>query len=189
MQQMSELRLRVLWHVLSLHECAATGEQLRRGRLLDVGYGNGSFIRAAAAVGWAAVGNDVNPTEYPGVRRVALPTDPLPPEERYRVITFFDSLEHFEDLAAPRAAALSTDWLMISVPRAPRSFPSRPWKHFRPGEHHHYWWNPRSFELIFTTPEVQARLVYAEHPEDHIRGTLPDGVPNIMTCVLRLERL
>src|SRR3546814_16460864 len=56
------------------------------------------LIRHAFDNCWDAFGYDVNPTEYDGVRRVDLPFTPLPARERYRVITFFDALEHFEDL-------------------------------------------------------------------------------------------
>lgn len=185
-ESMSELRLRVLEAVIDLYETAPMGEMFRRGgRLLDVGYGNGSFIREARRYGWDAYGYDVNPTEYEGVRRVDLPLKPLPSHERYRAITFFDALEHFEDLRwAPQLAA-NTDWLMISVPQAPTQFPWGQWKHRRPGEHHFYFNAAHTLNTIFSGPLVQAQVVYCANPEDLIRGSLPDGQPNILTCVLR----
>lgn len=185
---MSERRLDVVEQVIHLFETLPIGRALARGRLLDVGYGNGAFLREAARRGWETFGNDVNPTPYEGVRPVPLPVDPLPEVERYRVITFFDAIEHFEDLADAPQIAQNTDWLAITVPKAPSYFLSQDWKHYRPGEHHFYWWNARSFEKIFGRGETRVSLVYVDSPEDTIRGKLPDGLDNTMTCVLRCQR-
>lgn len=184
---MSDLRRRVIEATVHLYETIPAGKHIvcQRGRLLDVGYGDGSFIRRMRQCGWKPFGNDINPTKYDGVERVELPIELLPENERYRVITFFDSLEHFEDLTEPKKVARNTDWIFITVPRAPHWFLSEPWKHRRPGEHHFYWWNPRSFEVLFSSKEVTAKLVYFDNPEDVIRGMLPDSLPNTMTCAIR----
>lgn len=188
---MSDLRRRVLETTIHLHETIPAGKHVvcQRGRLLDVGYGDGSFIRRALGCGWDAFGFDVNPTEYDGVRRIEqLPLLPLDedPAQRYRVITFFDSLEHFEDLRWASYLATNAEWIMVSVPRAPEGFPTVPWKHRRRGEHHFHFRSARSFETIFSGPATRAVLRYAGNPEDVLRGTLPDGQPNILTCVLQI---
>lgn len=186
-EAMSDLRRRVLEGVIHLHETLPLGQVcVRRGRLLDVGVGNGSFIRRARGCGWDAWGHDVNPTEYEGVRRTSLPIDRiLAPEERYRVITFFDCLEHFQELEwAPRLAR-NTDWIMLSAPRVPDGFPTVEWKHRRIGEHHFHFRNPETFEVLFGSSDVRVTCVYFDNPEDVIRGNLPDGQPNVMTVALR----
>lgn len=184
---MSELRLRVLETVIHLHEGLPKGHAVvRRGRLLDVGFGNGSFIRHARERGWDAFGYDVNPTEYAGVRRASLPNRTLlPPEQRFRVVSFFDTLEHFTNLEWCPALAQNTDWIVISAPRVPDQFPQIEWKHRRPGEHHFHFRVPETFEVLFTSQKTRATCVYFAAPEDAIRKSLPDGQPNVMTVILR----
>ena len=181
-EQMSELRLRVLEQTLYLHETLSSGNRfgVLKGPLLDVGYGNGSFIRQCLVEKWDAYGCDVNPTEYAEVRRLDLAEALRSP--RWRVVTFFDSLEHFESLDEVRAIVEHTDWILVSAPLPPPSFPrDLAWKHYRPGEHHFYFHQPWTFERIFPG----AHVVYVGCPEDSIRGKLPDGSTNIQTVILR----
>jgi len=185
-ETMSELRCRFVEAGIDLHEFLPDGyREIWHGKLLDVGFGNGSFIRTASRKGWDAYGCDVNPTEYPGVRRVELPLQVLPVEERYRVITFFDAIEHFEDLRPLKTLVHNTEWIFISVPLPPPSFPAhRTWKHFRPGEHHYHFRNPFAFEKLFLTDTREAKIRYIGTPEDAIRKTLADGRDNIQTIGL-----
>lgn len=185
---MSELRLDLIHHLLSLYEGVGSDIGYRYGRLLDVGYGNGAFIRAAKNDCWDAYGNDVNPTPYEGVRQVDLPNLPEWPV-RYRVITFFDCLEHFEDLMEARWVSHHTDWLVLSFPQMPPNFPyeHKDWKHVRAGEHHLFF-TPQSLAVIFSHGGVKAELVYQGNPEDSIRGKLPGGLPNICTAALRCRK-
>src|SRR5689334_21473503 len=62
--------------------------------LLDVGYGSGAFLTVAQHIGPKVFGYDV-PPQYPleGVELVESIFD-----REYEVVTFFDSLEHFEDI-------------------------------------------------------------------------------------------
>jgi hypothetical protein len=187
-ERMSRLRLDLLDHVLFVQEALPERKpRAELGRLLDVGYGNGSFIHGALRYGWDAYGNDVNPTEYPGVRRVGLPTQERTPGPRYRVITFFDALEHFESLDEVRRVVYNTDWIVVSVPVPPPGFLGHPetWKHWRPGEHHWYFHHPFSLEHVFRQPGREARVRYIGHPEDVIRQKLPDGQDNVMTVFLQ----
>lgn len=183
--QMSHIRLAYLEYILYLHEVMSAHRfGLQKGRLLDVGYGNGSFIRHARDSGWDAFGNDVNPTKYEGVRKVSLQDVLTGP--RWRVVTFFDSLEHFEDFSQIRKIVQNTDWIMISAPLPPKRFPAwvDGWKHYRPGEHHSYFSAAWSYEHLFQTATHEVKVRFVGTPEDHIRGKLPDGSDNILTCVL-----
>lgn len=186
-ERMSQLRLHLLEYVLHLHEAVPEGKlRIESGRILDVGYGNGSFIRQALRSGWDAYGNDVNPTKYPGVRQIGLPTQERTPGPRYRAITFFDALEHFETLDEVRKVVYNTDWIIVSVPMPPRGFLGQPetWKHWRPGEHHWFFHHPFSLERVFSLPGREARVRYIGHPEDAIRGKLHDDQDNIITIAL-----
>lgn len=184
---MSRLRRKVVETALYLYEgIFCDPVYIKRGKLLDIGYGNGSFIREMESAGWDAYGNDVNPTEYSGVRRVDLPLQVLPENERYRVITFFDAIEHFEDLRPLKTLVHNTDWIFISVPLPPPSFPAkREWKHYRTGEHHFYLRNPFAFEKLFCTDTRESKVRYIATPEDTIRQKLSDGRDNIQTIALQ----
>ena len=188
-EQMSALRRNVFEHVLYIEEAISCDRRFgfQRGSLLDVGFGNGSFIRHARECGWDAFGYDVNPTEYEGVRRKTL-EEALAAE--WRVMSFFDSLEHFAELIAARRLASRAEWLVVSVPLPPLNFVKEPtaWKHLRPGEHHWHFRQPWTLARVFSGDTTSARVVYASYPEDSIRGKLPDGQPNILTCVLKVER-
>lgn len=186
-RKMSHLRLAVVESVLRLYESLNEGSvAVQKGRLLDVGYGNGDFIRVANQNGWDAWGNDVNPTAYEGVRPARLPNEPQW-SIHYRVITFFDSLEHFEDLNHARWASHAADWLIFSFPVVPPLFPyQKEFRHYRPGEHHLYFF-PDGLERIFSHNGRKAELVYHSHVEDQIRTPSGDD-PNIWTVALRCSK-
>jgi hypothetical protein len=104
------------------------------GKLLDVGYGNGAFLKLAGKAGFTAFGNDVHGCGHQfGVHDVSLNGD------HYDVVTFFDSLEHFASLERPREVCRLATTVIVSMPCLPESEADIPtWKHFRPGEHLHY---------------------------------------------------
>jgi hypothetical protein len=194
--RMSSLRLRLVEQVLYTQETLPDYQGrfgVKRGPLLDVGYGNGSFIRRCLAEKWDAFGFDVNPTQYQGVRSLPWVQCIAPGlrfrDGRWRVVSFFDSLEHFETLEEVRRLVEVTDWLVISAPLPPPSFPQdQAWKHYRPGEHHWAFHQPWTFERIFRTETAQARVAYVGTPEDSIRGKLLDGSDNIQTVILKTRR-
>lgn len=186
--RMSSLRATLLETLLLLHDSLPQGHTMtKKGPLLDVGYGNGSFIRECQNRGWSAFGNDVNPTRYRGVHQVTLPTETLPESNRYRVITFFDALEHFERLDEVSKVSQNTDWIVCSYPRPPVGWPysGKPWKHYRPGEHH-FFFTPPSLVRLFSNRRYAAELMYVGNPEDWIRGKGEHGEPNIETVALKM---
>lgn len=144
----------------------------KAGRLLDVGYGNGAFVRAASAAGFDAYGNDVHKADY-GIREAELNdgTD-------WDVVTFFDSLEHFPDLEVIRDLSRRSHYVIVSLPNRPARFPqSLSWKHHRPGEHLHYFCLT-SLSRLFN----DKKLVVVSDLEDTIRGSDSEG-QNILTTV------
>jgi SAM-dependent methyltransferase len=146
----------------------------RNGRILDVGYGNGSFLKKAAKAGFSAFGSDVHGTDY-GVHDIPLDEAAM---GSWDVVTFFDSLEHFSDLSLPREVALRARVVIASIPCRPDEFPAcKEWRHYRPGEHLHYF-SRYSLELFFVSHHVVASR---SDVEDTIRGKLPSGEQNILT--------
>jgi hypothetical protein len=138
------------------------------GTLLDIGYGDGSFLKFCEKRGWKGYGYDINPTDY-GVSRKTF-SEIL--REPFDVITLFDSLEHMDDFSWVKE--LRCKLLVISTPYTPCDFPAnQEYKHYRPLEHFHYF-NPRCLIAEFGNP------VFLSTKEDHVRGTLGD-FPNILT--------
>ena len=93
------------------------------GRLLDVGCGDGSFLRAARERGWSVLGTEFNPR---GARQAGLEVyerlEEVLPRGPFDCITLWHSLEHLKDpLAALRqlTGALAPGGVMVvAVPDA-----------------------------------------------------------------------
>jgi hypothetical protein len=113
--------------------------------LLDVGYGNAAFLNSSRPLIPKLYGNDVARQLLPdGVEYVE---DIM--EEKYDVITFFDSLEHMEDIEFVKD--LKCNYICVSLPWChyfnDEWFES--WKHRKPDEH--LWhFNKGSLEKFMT---------------------------------------
>lgn len=143
------------------------------GRLLDVGYGTGSFVRTAMKAGFDAYGTDVHGVDC-GVRECSLASD-----ESWDVVTFFDSLEHFVDLSVVRDLGRRAGLVVVSLPKTPRDFAlDQGWRHYKPGEHLHYF-NEQSIARLFE----DKKLLATSDVEDAVRGRLREE-QNILTVVL-----
>lgn len=148
------------------------------GRLLDIGYGNGSFLKAAGKAKFEAHGYDVHGLgDRYGVKEASLD------EGKWDVVTLFDSIEHFDDLSAIRTFDDRSPFIIVSTPYRPSFFPDfLDWKHFRPGEHLHYF-SKVSLSVLFPSHE----LILVSDIEDAVRGSCKiqgrDDFNNIMTCV------
>jgi len=165
--QMSYLRLGYLLGVINT----------KPKSLLDVGYGNGSFIEACQNTIEYCYGNDIN--SYPLPANAEFVTDIT--SHFYDVITFFDSLEHFIDIDI--VGFLKCNYVMISVPCC-HNFSDDwflNWKHRRPDEH--LWhFNEQSLTNFFT--EHNYTLVSLSNIEDTIRKPIDDNT-NILTAIFK----
>jgi len=149
-----------------------------KGRLLDVGYGNGAFLRAAEQLGFDVYGSDLHGADV-GIRDV-----PLVGDEKWDAVTFFDSLEHFPDFEPACHVLKRTQVAVLSVPLKPSWWPKwQPkWKHYKPGEHLHYF-TRRS--LVTFMYQLGFTPHYLGNFEDGIRGSLENGEQNILTAVFK----
>jgi hypothetical protein len=146
----------------------------------DVGCGTGAFLAEMDRRNWTAkiAGHDVSDYPLPQfIERV--------PEWSYRewdVLTFFDSLEHFQHLGDLNLVRAKT--IIISVPWYHPELGNdwfNTWKHKRPGEH--LWhFTPGSLSEIFG--KFDYRTVFIGSPEDAVRGSAPWG-SNILTMVFQ----
>lgn len=99
--------------------------------ILDIGYGNGGFLSTCSNIIQNCYGNDVSSYSIPDG---CIFIDDICKDE-YDVITFFDSLEHFEDLSFINN--LKCKYICISVPEC-HYFSDKwfdLWKHRRENEH------------------------------------------------------
>lgn len=150
-----------------------------KGKLLDVGYGNGAFLSAAKHLEFDVHGSDLH-----GVKSW-VPDVPLVSDEQWDVVTFFDSLEHFPSLEPAQHVLKRTQTAVVSVPLRPVWWPALlpEWKHYKPGEHMHYF-SQTSLREFMADLGLHS-VPYAGDIEDAIRGPLSTGDQNILTAVFK----
>ena len=101
--------------------------------LLDVGYGNGDFLKECSKAIDELYGNDIEPA-YPLPDNISFVKDITKIE--VDVITFFDSLEHFHDIEFVKD--LKCKYVVISLPWCYQGSNDEwfnSWKHRKPNEH------------------------------------------------------
>jgi len=168
-REMSELRWRFIQSALNLP---------RGSRILDVGYGNGVFLKNARDLGMDIFGIEVHSQDY-GIPRVAFDTT-----LSFDLISFFDSLEHFATFDA--IMNLSAKNVVVSIPNRPACLASTPnlWRHYKPGEHLHYF-SSASLDHLMRNWGFDQKIAEG-FPEDELRGKLvmaDETVNNIYTAI------
>ena len=151
--------------------------------VLDVGYGNGGFLRAMQSAGVECAGSDISGYPLPPGCRWVAPED-LPARD-WDLITFYDSLEHFPSLDFLRS--LRAEYVAITAPCVREGASVdwlAGWKHLRPGEHLHHF-------TVTAAQRMMARLGYrlgqVGYVEDMIR-TPRAFERNIFTAVFHREQ-
>ncbi len=152
-------------------------------RILDVGYGNGSFMTAAKQCIPYVAGCDLSPYPVPdGCIKVHSLTD-----ASYNVVCFFDSLEHFDDINV--IGLLHTDYVFISVPWCHYKDDAwfETWYHRRPNEH--LWhFNDAALRAFFDSHGFTC--VYMSNFEDTIRKNAAVApLPNILSAIFCKRKL
>ena len=98
--------------------------------IIDIGIGGGRFVNLMMCSGY-----DVNPSAVRWLKDSGLYRNPY--DKRVDVLTFWDSLEHIPDPAA--IVKQARKWVFVSMPIYQNEAHCRASKHFKPGEHLHYW--------------------------------------------------
>jgi SAM-dependent methyltransferase len=148
-------------------------------KILDIGYGNGSFLKYAREHGMHIFGIDLHGEDF-GIPETDYKTDTA-----FDLVCFFDSLEHFDTFAQP--LALKAKNVVVSVPDPPEDFLFKSpceWRHYRPGEHLHYF-SRFSLDLLMHRWGLSSKRAEG-HPEDALRGKLTIGgqaYDNIYTAI------
>lgn len=145
--------------------------------ILDVGYGNGSFLKVCKKIIPECYGYDV--TSYRVPEGVVFLDDWTKSE--VDLITFFDVLEHLENPYIIKD--LNVKYLVISLPWCHYESDEwfEEWKHRRPNEH--LWhFDERSIQNFANTCGFE--VISSTSLEDTIRGRYK-GTPNILTVCLK----
>jgi len=101
--------------------------------ILDVGYGNGSFLKICTEHINECFGNDIS--EYPLPENCEFIDNIF--ENNFDVVCFFDSLEHFDDIEF--VSKLKTKYIFISLP----------WCHYHSDEWFEHWKHRRVDEHLY----------------------------------------
>jgi len=147
--------------------------------ILDVGYGDGSFLKVSNNIIPHCYGYDISSYPVPdGCEEVFDIKDKF-----YDVITFFDSLEHFEDIEFVKD--LNCSAICVSVPCCHNFDDSwfDNWKHRRPNEH---LWHFNESSLINFMRRMGYVLISSSNVEDTIRKNKTNE-SNILTCVFKKD--
>jgi hypothetical protein len=170
-REMSDVR----WDFIQSHLALPAGR-----RILDVGYGNGAFLKRAREAGMCIHGIDVHSEDF-GIPNVDFDT-----KLEFDLACFFDSIEHFP--VFDPIFKLKAKVAIVSIPNTPVSLLASPktWRHFKPGEHLHYF-SRTSLDKLMLRWGFTHKLTEG-FPEDQLRGKLViDGMSadNIYTAIYR----
>ena len=119
--------------------CALLERHLYYGSsVLDIGAGSGAFVHAAINDGFAAKGFEVIPQGAERLRSVGLFNDD---PSNFDAVTFWDSIEHMENPEGWMRRLGKKTMVFASLPIFSSLRNVRLSKHYRPGEHLHYFTN------------------------------------------------
>jgi len=146
--------------------------------ILDVGYGNGSFLKYCLKHDKICFGYDISGYELPKEITITQNIN-----EAVDIVSFFDSLEHFPQVDLNNILnQLKCRYISISVPwnhYEGKEFET--WKHRKPNEHRHHFSAVGLANLFYKS---NFKLIEMSSYEDKIRGTL-HGLPNILSAIFK----
>ena len=133
--------------------------------ILDVGYGNGDFLLTCSEIIKNCYGNDVSNYQLPNNIKFVHNIQ----KEFFDVITFFDSLEHFNEIDFIKN--LNCNYIFISLPWCHNYSDEwfKTWKHRRENEHIFHF-NEES--LINFMKENNYEVINITNFEDTVRKSL-----------------
>ncbi len=146
--------------------------------ITDVGYGNGDFLRLCAEAGIVSFGIEINGYQIPdNVVKIDNFNDA-------EVTTFFDTLEHFENIYDPCFLNIGSKYLFITVPEC-HYFSDEwfnTWKHRRENEH---LWHFNKLALTNWASKLGYQLLASSNIEDIIRKPENKEISNTLSCVFK----
>lgn len=150
-------------------------------KILDIGYGNGNFLKIASTFIKKCYGNDIS--EYPLPENCEFIEDIF--SQEYDVVCFFDSLEHFKNIDFVKN--LKTKYIYISLPwchnHSDEWFFN--WKHRREDEHLFHF---NDISLINFMQTCGFDKVNISNIEDVVRTPINNDF-NILTGIFKKNNL
>jgi hypothetical protein len=151
--------------------------------IVDVGYGNGDFLKVCLKTIKNVYGCDISDYPVPeGCKKIQL--DNIKSAD---VVCFFDSLEHFDDISFIKS--LDTKYVFISVP----------WCHYLSDEWFKNWYHRRENEHIYHFNDLSLKkffeesgyeCIYTSSFEDIIRfNSNVHPLPNILSCIFKKRNI
>jgi hypothetical protein len=145
--------------------------------VMDIGYGNGDFLKSCLDIIPNCYASDVS--VYPCPEGCTFVSNPY--ENEVDVVTMYDVLEHYNDIYDIKN--LKTKYLILSMPEchyiSDEWFSN--WKHRKPNEH---LWHFNKTSLTQFMSEVGFEMLSISNIEDTIRKPT-DSYTNIMTGVFK----
>jgi len=147
--------------------------------IVDIGYGNGSFLNVCKDTIGRVYGCDISEFPVPqGCQKIEISDI-----SNVDVVCFFDSLEHFEDISIIKN--LDTKYVFISVPWC-HNFSTDwflKWYHRKPNEHLYHF---NKDALLKTFDMNGYNCIHSSNFEDIIRKNAESKYyPNILSCVFK----
>jgi len=140
--------------------------------ILDIGYGNGSFLKSCEGFIRDRYGYDISNIEPPeGVKKIEKITD------YFDIVTFWDSLEHIEDLSF--ISNLNCKYIYITVPynhyfdldqNNRENWFMKEYKHRKPNEHLHHF-SPEGLNNLMAN--LGYKILLTSNIEDIVRKPNP----------------
>jgi hypothetical protein len=148
--------------------------------ILDIGYGNGDFLRHAENENYIVFGIDVNKNDY-GIKNIDYNS-----QMNFDFICLFDSLEHL--ISFENIKRLKTKYYIVSIPNRPVSIGMFAyWKHYRPGEHLHYF-SENSLKLALDAEIISKLCIEDIIRKDNFTNRKEFGTDNISTFLLKSNK-
>jgi hypothetical protein len=152
--------------------------------ILDIGYGNGDFLKECSKIIKDCNGYDVSP--YPLEEPIKTVSNMF--NRYYDIITFWDSLEHFENLDFVQN--LKCNMICISMPYCHWKNDKddewfKNWKHRKPDEHL-YHFNPSSLNSYMESMGYKCLMINS-NIEEIVRQNKNEPKQNIFSsCYIKL---
>jgi len=142
---------------------------------VDIGAGNGSFVREAASVFKRIVPYDLAGESIDDIELY---------ETNWDLIVLSDVLEHYKDIND--LWGLNFKYAMISFPETPdeNKYDLSRWRHFKPNEHIYLL---RLSQVIPWINEHGCTVEKFGNPEDMIRKRWDENMPNISTVLIKKD--
>lgn len=164
---------RMSWLRLGWLSASIPYDRLCKMSAVDIGSGNGNFVRESSNVfkevkPYDVTGESIDDVELYG--------------RHWDLVVLSDVLEHYDDI--DKFWGLNFEWAMISFPETPNpdKFDLSRWRHFKPNEHIYLLTADRFLNWVVSH---NCEVIAYSNFEDALRTRWDSSLPNISTFLIR----